>query len=413
MENRTLRLLICGLTGNLVVCLTSVDALAQNDPNNALDTITALYADHSAVWETILQTYALRLFWLLAGIEFTWAAVRLAVKGADFGDWLAEIVNQILFIGFFLTLLLNSADWAAAIVGSFREAANQASTASGGTGNITPSNIFDVGLQLANRILEQSSIWAPGDSLGLIISALVILICFALIAAFMILALVESYIVISAGVLLMGFGGSRWTKDYAIKVVVYAVSVGAKLFVLQLLVGLGEAMIQGWLATFETSTTDIFIMVGSAVVMLALTKSVPDMVQALINGTSVGSGSAITGATAAVGAATLGTAAVAVGAGAALGGAARLASVQAAASADPPSSMARAARLTGNTMKNLGGAAVEDIGRRLGGRAHHGTMGGRMADSLFQRARDASAELNKPQAPRPQQPPDANTIRPA
>ena len=361
----------------------------------------------------ILQTYALRLFWLLAGIEFTWAAVRLALRGADFGEWLAEVVNQILFIGFFLTLLLNSADWAAAIVGSFREAANQASTASGGTGNITPSNIFDVGLQLANRILEQSSIWAPGDSLGLIISALVILICFALIAAFMILALVESYIVISAGVLLMGFGGSRWTKDYAIKIVVYAVSVGAKLFVLQLLVGLGEAMIQGWLATFETSTTDIFIMVGSAVVMLALTKSVPDMVQALINGTSVGSGSAITGATAAVGAATLGTAAVAVGAGAALGGAARLASVQAAASADPPSSMARAARLTGNTMKNLGGAAVEDIGRRLGGRAHHGTMGGRMADSLFQRARDASAELNKPQAPQPQQPPDANTIRPA
>jgi type IV secretion system protein TrbL len=182
-------------------------------------------------------------------------------------------------------------------------------------------------------------------------------------------------------------------------------------------------MIQSWLATFETSTTDIFIMVGSAVVMLALTKSVPDMVQALINGTSVGSGSAITGAAVAVGAATLGTAAVAVGAGAAVGGAARLASVQAAASADPPLSMVRAARLTGSTMKNLGGAAVEDIGRRLGGRAHHGTMGGRMADSLFQQARTASADLNKPsqpspppspsQTPQPPQPPGANTIRPA
>ena len=34
-------------------------------------------------------------------------------------------------------------------------------------------------------------------------------------------------------------------------------------------------------------------------------------------------------------------------------------------------------------MKNLGSAAVGDIGARLGGRAFHGNMPGRMADSLY------------------------------
>ena len=42
---------------------------------------------------------------------------------------------------------------------------------------------------------------------------MVVEVCFALMAAFMVLALVESYLVISLGVLLMAFGGSRWTKD--------------------------------------------------------------------------------------------------------------------------------------------------------------------------------------------------------
>ena len=41
-------------------------------------------------------------------------------------------------------------------------------------------------------------------------------VCFALIAAWMVVTLVQSYIVIAAGVLNMAFGGSRWTKDIAI-----------------------------------------------------------------------------------------------------------------------------------------------------------------------------------------------------
>ena len=77
----------------------------------------------------------------------------------------------------------------------------------------------------------------------LVMAGLVIEVCFALIAAFMVLALVESYLIISIGVILMAFGGSRWTKDFAISTVRYTVSVGAKLFVLQLLVSIGTGLI--------------------------------------------------------------------------------------------------------------------------------------------------------------------------
>ena len=84
----------------------------------------------------------------------------------------------------------------------------------------------------------------------------------------------------------MGFGGSRFTKDYAVRTMTYAVSVGAKLFVLQLLIALGQQIFQSLSQSFEAKTTDIFVVVGSAIVMLALVKIVPEMIQALINGAS-------------------------------------------------------------------------------------------------------------------------------
>ena len=46
-------------------------------------------------------------------------------------------------------------------------------------------------------------------AVGLIIAGLVIEVCFALIAACMVLALVESYLIISMGVIFMAFGGTQ------------------------------------------------------------------------------------------------------------------------------------------------------------------------------------------------------------
>ena len=178
---------------------------------------------------------------------------------------------------------------------SFRTAANQAVTASGGQSLIAPSDIFAIGLNMANKVLDQTSIWSPQSSAGLIIFALVLVVCFALIAAFLVLALVESYIVISAGVLFMGFGGSRWTKDFAAKIIVYALSVGAKLFVLQLIVGLGQQIFNTLLQNYQANTSDLLVSVGSAIVMLALVKIIPDLIQGLINGVSIGGGGVLIG----------------------------------------------------------------------------------------------------------------------
>jgi type IV secretion system protein TrbL len=388
------RAIIAGAAFALLV--VTVPAHAQSV--NVLDQIVIQFKNQSVGWQSALQSFAVNTFGILALIELAWAGIRLAFRGADMSEWLAEIVNQILFLGFFFALLKNSVTWSQAIVNSFRQAASVA-----GGGGIAPSDVFASGVQIAAKVMAQMSIWSPTASVGLMIAGLVIEVCFALIAAAMVLALVESFLVISMGVLFMAFGGTQWTKDIAVSTVRYTISVGAKLFVLQLLVSIGSSLIQSWVASFNNITaSSLCILVGCSIVMLALVKVLPETMQRIVNGASMAHGSALVGAATAVagaaGAVGLGLA----GGGAMAGNAFRLAAAQLGAKDDagtsPASRIGRAAALTGYTAKNMVAAPMADIGRRLSGQltARHGIPTWRMAAALDNRRRLIEEDRNKP-----------------
>ena len=235
------------------------------------------------------------------------------------------------------------------------------------------------------------------------IAGLIIEVCFALIAAAMVLALVESYLVISMGVLFMAFGGTQWTKDVAISTVRYTISVGAKLFVLQLLVSIGTGLIQSWVTSFNNITaSSLCILVGCSIVMLALVKVLPETMQRIVNGASMAHGSALTGAAAAVAGAAGAVGLELAGGGGMAGSAYRLAAAQLGARDDqgtaPTSRIGRAAALTGYTAKNMAAAPMADIGHRLSGRpsARHGFATWRMAADLENQARLLEEDRQKP-----------------
>jgi len=204
----------------------------------------------------------------------------------------------------------------------------------------------------------------------------------------------------------MAFGGTRWTKDLAISTVRYTLSVGAKLFVLQLLVSIGDSLIQSWVATFNDITaSSLCILVGCSIVMLALVKVLPETMQRIVNGASMASGSALVGAAAAVGGATAVFGAALAGSGAMAGNALRLAATQLDAKDDagaaPVSRIGRAAALTGYTANNMLAAPLADVGRRLSGQpgARHGITTWRMSADLGNRRRLLEEDRNKPKPP--------------
>jgi type IV secretion system protein TrbL len=147
-----------------------------------------------------------------------------------------------------------------------------------------------IGLDLAVKILDKISAWSPIDSLGYVIAGGVILICFALLTARMVVILCESYIAIGAAILLLGFGGSAMLKDYAINTMRYAVSVVFKLFAMQLIMGVGIDFINKFASTTNLEYTDIFVMLAIAVVLLVLVNTLPETVAGIISGSHTGSG---------------------------------------------------------------------------------------------------------------------------
>lgn len=100
-----------------------------------------------------------------------------------------------------------------------------------------------------------------GNSVALLLAALVVMVCFALISAQVVFIKCEAMIAMMAALILVSFGGSSFLKDYAVNALRYVLAVAFKLFVMQLVLGVGLAFIQD----FDTSTAelqDIFIVIG-------------------------------------------------------------------------------------------------------------------------------------------------------
>lgn len=273
----------------------SVEAMAQvdlHDPSGSLTGLLDLIQHSASQWDDQLRGYAKSLFWLLASIQFVWSFMPLIFRQADFGEIVGELLRFILVIGFFYALLLFSADWAGAVVDSFRHAGAHAAGLS--ETQIRPGELFGVAIELANTISDVET-WNPLVAVMVAIAGLMVLLCFTFIAAFMGLTLIESYVVINASVLFMGFGGAQWTREYALAIARYAVAVGAKLFILTLIVGLIVDSAKSWQAAYKHDDASLWTVVGLALVCAYLAKTIPELVAGMISGTSMGGGSIIGG----------------------------------------------------------------------------------------------------------------------
>ncbi|MCD2514659.1 P-type conjugative transfer protein TrbL [Comamonas endophytica] len=266
------------------------------DPSGSLNGLLDLVKNSASSWDARLRGYAISIFWLLASIQFVWIFFPLIFRQADFGEIVGELIRFILIIGFFYALLLFSTDWGQAVVNSFREAGSHAIGISEKT--LKPGAVFSEAIKLANTIGNVKTI-NPLTALLVSLSAFIVVICFTFIAAFMAVTLIESYIVIHASVLFMGFGGSQWTREFSLAMIRYAVSVGAKLFVLTLIVGMVLQSAKKWAQAYTADNVSMWTMVGLSLVCAYLAKTVPELVAGMINGSSMGGGSALGGMAAA------------------------------------------------------------------------------------------------------------------
>lgn len=239
-------------------------------------------------WETTVMDAARSLFWILATIEIGIAAVWLAIQSASLDSWFAELVRRIMFVGFFAFVLAQGPTFAKAVVDSLFQIG-------AGGGTASPADVFNAGLAVATKMSEKVQFGLFEDN-ALAISAafamVVTVIAFSLVAAIFVSVMVEMYIGLLAGMIMLGLGGSSFTKDFAVRYLVYAFSVGMKLMALVMISRIGSEVLIG-LANqpdigdqFQTALA----IAGIAVVVFIIAMYVPNIMQGVVQGASVSGG---------------------------------------------------------------------------------------------------------------------------
>ncbi|WP_425349834.1 P-type conjugative transfer protein TrbL, partial [Rhizobium altiplani] len=270
-----------------ILLLASAPALAQQ--GQVLTTLENSVSTAVKGWETTIINAARSLFWILAGIEVGIAAVWLAINAASLDAWFAEVVRRIMFIGFFAFILDQGPTVGRAVVDSLYQIG-------AGGGSASPANIFDAGIQVASKMSEQVKFGLFEDNslaIAAVFAMVVVVIAFSLVAAIFVAVMVEMYIGLLAGMIMLGLGGSSYTKDFAIRYLVYAFSVGMKLMALVMISKIGSDILLG-LAETPSTDTDQFIntlaIAGISVVVFVIAMYVPPIIQGVVQGASVSGG---------------------------------------------------------------------------------------------------------------------------
>jgi len=336
MDKNTLRIARASML-LLVVASVGFGQVAPFVSTNPSQILTAFQAARGN-WVANIAGYANALFGSLALIEFAWSAAVMVLEKADLQSWTAALVRKIMWIGGFYMLLINGPTWIPFIIDSFTQIGQNSS----GVAAISPSDVFGQGLAVAGALSNAFSIAGflthPAIILSLVFAAIIVVISYAMITIQFMVAMVESYIVVAAGFVFLGFGGSRWTAPYAERYIGLAVSNGVKILVIYLLISVGANLGNAWVVEAQgasTSATPEMValdVMAAALMYMMLCWQIPKLFSAVLGGSPALSGGDLiaAGSSLVVGSAAIATAASG-GAGVVAGGARTFGGVAAAA----------------------------------------------------------------------------------
>jgi type IV secretion system protein TrbL len=307
---------------------TPVYAQAPSDVGSTFQQI----AQAANAWIPAIMHEAAFLFYVLATLDFAWGAPQL-LRESDFMGLFLSLVKKLLIISFFYAVLINGQVWIPAIVDSF---AQLGANAAGIPMAQSPSDIMAQGIQIVSDLFTKVSGTAlftqPGGAITTILCACIVLVSYIIITLHYVVTKLEAIIVMSAGYIFLGFGGSRWTSPYFERYISFSVSTGVRLMLIYLMLGVFRTISNNWIATMNGYTADqpisqILPTLMSMLLFAFASWMIPKMAGSLASGTLgtgaadlVGLGAEI-GKAAALGAASIAIAAASGGAGAVAGGA--------------------------------------------------------------------------------------------
>jgi type IV secretion system protein TrbL len=283
------------LAAVVAVLLVLLSPLAEAQAK-APSAILNQYRSQRTNWFTAVWPFANTLFGLLATIEFAWSAAVMLLEKSDMQSWTSALVRKMMWLGAFYALLIYGRQWIPAITDSFELIGQTAA----GTGPMAPSDVFTRGIDIAGGLMATSSTAAfftnLGTSLAMIFTGIVTALAFIAITVQFVVAMVESYIIVAAGFIFVGFGGSRWTAPYVERYIGLSVATGVKIMLLYLLIGTGMNLSVDWMtdaqniASNASPAMSALEIMGASIIFMMLCWQIPKLFAAVLGGSPALSG---------------------------------------------------------------------------------------------------------------------------
>jgi type IV secretion system protein TrbL len=221
---------------------------------NGLDSIAIQFYAAGIKYSSAIQPYALKLFVALLLIDILVSWIQFTAEGQlDASHFLGRLIKHMLSGGFIYLMIVNAFSWMTAVVKSF----SSIGAAITGLPSLSPQVVLQLGGTMATTIFDAPATASTMTNFELAIvqslSAFVVLLAFVVTAAMLLLTLIESYLVVGGGVLLLGFGANRFTAPAAEGYFGYVIRVGVRLLFFYLVLAVGVQMATQWSAALTAA----------------------------------------------------------------------------------------------------------------------------------------------------------------
>ena len=214
-----------------------------------LDTITAQFYTAGLKYSAAIQPYALKLFFALFLIDIIVTWIQYTGEGQlDPSFFLGRMLKHILSGGFVYLMIVNGFSWMYLVIQSF----SRIGAAISGLPALSPQSVLQAGLSMTNMLLNSPTTSGIVSSFELAVVegalALVVGAAFLIVAVELLLTLVKAYMTTGLGVILLGFGGNRFTASTSEGYFTNVIRIGVRLLFFYAVLAIGMQMVSQWQA---------------------------------------------------------------------------------------------------------------------------------------------------------------------
>lgn len=269
----------------LGILLLSDFAFGDVSTNNNAQGLLKIFEDNADIWNAHIIPYAYSLFYYLVVADWVYTFSMMALRGTDFGEIMAGMIQKVFIIGFFM-VMFNYTYWIDLIPKSFAQMANSMTSV-----NVHPDTVLEQGYKIVAKLWKGTS-WfsSPGDSLGLVLAGIIILFGFIVMTAQLFMVKVKLYFLILGSYFMLALGGLGYTRTMGVSGLIAVFKAGLELFFITLILGFSLVVINQMAANVGTDNNSVMAMIGTAILIAYLTSMVGGLVESLTNGTLGGNG---------------------------------------------------------------------------------------------------------------------------